>query len=469
MRIGDQGIGSRVTKPNIILINCDDLGYGDIGCYGSAVNKTPALDRMAREGVMFTDFYMPAPVCSPSRGAMMTGCYPPRIGFGDFEGRWVLFPGQPLGLNPDEITMASVLKARGYATMHIGKWHCGDQPEFLPTRHGFDRYYGLPYSNDMGIQKGREDYPPLPLIQGEEVIQQQPDQASLTERYVERGIRFIRENRKQPFFLYFAHMYVHLPLYAPGRFRKQSENGLYGAAVECIDWAADALFRELSDLGLDENTLVIFTSDNGSNGRNGGSNLPLRGAKGTTWEGGLRVPCIMRWPGRIEAGTTCSEIATAMDFLPTFAALPGAESPSGRRIDGKDIGPLMFGEQGAVSPHETFFYYFKNNLDAVRSGRWKLFVGRCDAGEKTHKRVCELYDLREDMGETVNVADRHRDVVERLTACIAACREDIGDARVGVEGRSRRPVGRVDSPDTLTHQDPTHPYIVAMYDMEDDR
>ncbi|MDP7134262.1 MAG: sulfatase-like hydrolase/transferase, partial [Planctomycetota bacterium] len=296
------------ARPNIILINCDDLGYGDLGCYGSEVNKTPALDRMAEEGMRFTDFYQASAVCSPSRGAMLTGCYPRRIGFGSFEGRWVLFPGQAVGLNQEEKTVASLLKEQGYATMLVGKWHCGDQPEFLPTRHGFDHYYGIPYSNDMGRQAGREHYPPLPLMDDDAVIQEQPDQASITERYVERSVRFIRENRGQPFFLYFAHMYVHLPLYAPQRFLRQSENGSYGAAVECIDWAASVLFDEIKELGLDENTLIVFTSDNGSRGRDeGGSNSPLRAQKGTTWEGGQRVPCIVRWPGKVPAGKMSSE------------------------------------------------------------------------------------------------------------------------------------------------------------------
>ena len=214
------------TRPNIILINCDDLGYGDLGVYGSTANKTPAIDRLAAEGVRFTDFYMASPVCSPSRGAMMTGCYPPRIGFGMFDGHMVLFPGQAVGLNPSEITIARLLKEAGYATSHIGKWHCGDQPEFFPTEHGFDEYYGLPYSNDMGRQHHSwKPYPPLPLMENGEVIEEQPDQASLTERYLERSLRFIRKNRDRPFFLYLAHMHVHLPHYAPERFRKQSYNG----------------------------------------------------------------------------------------------------------------------------------------------------------------------------------------------------------------------------------------------------
>lgn len=459
----------RQVRPNIILINCDDLGYGDLGCYGSKVNRTPVLDRMANEGMRFTDFYMASPVCSPSRGAMMTGCYPPRIGFGTFDGRSVLLPGQPLGLNTQETTIARLLKDVGYATKIIGKWHCGDQREFLPTRHGFDSYYGLPYSNDMGLQFEDDIYPPLPLLRDDEVIQQQPDQTSLTERYVEEAVRFIREERGNPFFLYFAHMYVHLPVYVPDRFLRESENGAYGGAVACIDWAAGVIFHELRRRGLDENTLVIFTSDNGSRvAGQGGSNHPLRGTKGTTWEGGMRVPFIVRWPAGIPAGSVSHEIVTSMDVYPTLAALGGAQVPDDRTIDGRDIGPLMAGEEGAESPHDAFFYYRGNDLKAVRSGKWKLHVRKGDNADPSLDRaVNELYDLDSDIGEAINVYDSHPDVVEALTAKLDSCRKDIGDAATGAKGENVRPVGRIDNPDTLTHYDPEHPYIVAMYDLKD--
>ncbi len=320
-------------RPNVVLINCDDLGYGDLGCYGSKVHDTPAIDALAAEGMRLTDFYMGSAVCTPSRGAMLTGCYPPRIGFDDFDGMHVLFPGMAGGLNPSEKTIARLLKDAGYTTQIVGKWHCGDQPDFLPTRHGFDGWYGLPYSNDMGIQASAfteeeitrirdelgielpfDSHPPLPLMLDEEVIEAQPDQAALTERYLQESIRFIRSNRDKPFLLYFAHMYVHLPLYVQPRFAAESRNGPYGAAVRCIDWALAVLMAELTALGLSDDTIVIFTSDNGALCRPGeGSNAPLRDVKGTTWEGGIRVPCIVRWPGEVPAGTTSDALTTAMD------------------------------------------------------------------------------------------------------------------------------------------------------------
>ena len=452
----------RTSRPNIILINCDDLGYGDLACYGSPVNQTPWLDQMAREGIRFTDFYMASPVCSPSRGAMLTGCYPPRIGFGSFEGKCVLMPGHPVGLNPREITIAKVLQQSGYATALVGKWHCGDQPEFLPTRHGFDSFYGLPYSNDMGRQGPGDTHPPLPLILDEEVLQEQPDQKSLTERYVEQSLRFLRQNAQRPFFLYMAHMHVHLPIYAPDRFLQESANGPYGAAVACIDWAAGVLMQEVKRLGLDQNTLMIFTSDNGSRGRGeGGSNGCLRGTKRTTWEGGQRVPCIMRWPGHIPAGAVCQELATAMDFYPTLAGLAEAQLPTDRVLDGKDILPLALSGGKAKSPHEAFFYYFMNNLEAVRDQEWKLHA------RKENQEIRELYHLRHDSAETKNVYDRFPEHVQRLNRLLEACRLDLGDEASGVQGRNLRLAGRVSHPDTLTHYDDSHPYMVALYDLRE--
>jgi arylsulfatase A-like enzyme len=455
-------------RPNIVLINCDDLGYGDLGCYGSELHATPALDRLAAEGVRFTDFYMASPVCSPSRGALLTGCYPPRIGFGSFEGLPVLFPGQPVGLPDSEVSLGRLMSDAGYATLMVGKWHCGDQPEFMPTNHGFDRYFGLPYSNDMGRQAGtptepdgdQRGYPPLPLLDDDEVIEQQPDQSSLTGRYVTEVLRFIREHRERPFFVYLAHLYVHLPIYVQERFAEESRNGAYGAAVASIDWATDVILGELDRLGLDERTIVVFTSDNGALDRpDGGSNLPLRGHKGSTWEGGLRVPGIVRWPGRIEAGRTSDQVVTSMDLYPTFAALAGAELPSDRLIDGLDLSGVLL--DGADSPRESFAYYWMDDLCAVRAGRWKLHVAR--AGEP----VQELYDVTRDPGEMNDVAADHPDQVARLEGLAAGYRERLGDARLGVVGSEVRPIGRVSSPATLTTYDPAHPYYAAEYDLAD--
>ncbi len=463
------------ARPNVVLINCDDLGWGDLGCYGSQLNKTPALDKLASEGLRCDSFYMASPVCSPSRAALLTGCYPPRIGFGSFDGFPVLFPGQALGLPPSEISLATLLSQAGYRTQMIGKWHCGDQPGFMPVNHGFDHYFGLPYSNDMGRQADTPSFypemPPLPLIIDGEVIEQQPDQASLTERYVVEAIRFIRSSQHQPFFLYLAHMYVHLPIYVQERFRKQSTNGAYGAAVESIDWAADVILKELRALGLEENTIVIFTSDNGSLGNNpspvggngepiGASNGALRGRKGTTWEGGQRVPGIIKWPGRIQPGRVSDEVLLSMDLYPTLAACCGAEVPTDRTIDGRDVRQVWL-DAAAPSPHDAFFYYWMNDLEAVRAGDWKLHLS------KRGTEVRELYNLAGDLSETTNIADQHPDVVADLNRHAERARTSLGDARLGLVGADTRPVGRVDNPSPLTRYDPEHPYYMAEYDLSD--
>ena len=462
-------------RPNVVLINCDDLGYGDLGCYGSTLNKTPAIDRLAAEGLRLDAFYMASPVCSPSRGALLTGCYPPRIGFGSFDGLPVLFPGQGIGLPDTEISLATVLSQAGYRTQMVGKWHCGDQPAFLPTNHGFDHYLGLPYSNDMGRQAPLTEGPfalaegaepfylnPLPLLLDDDVIEQQPDQASLTERYVTEAVRFLRDAAEVPFFLYLAHLYVHVPIYVQERFARQSANGPYGAAVECIDWATDVLVRELDRLGLTDDTIVIFTSDNGSRAVDGGSNLPLRGTKGTTWEGGMRVPGIVRWRGHVEAGRTSDEVATAMDLYPTLAALCGAEVPPDRTIDGRDLTALLTDADGEVrSPHESFAYYWMEDLEAVRAGRWKLHFA------KHGQAMTALHDLEADPGESTDVAADHPEVVADLEAHAERYRQSIGDALQDRVGDDIRPAGRVPDPVTLTTYDPDHPYYLAEYDLAD--
>lgn len=476
-------------QPNIILINCDDLGYGDLGCYGSTINKSPSLDKMAEEGIRFTDFYMASPVCSPSRAAMLTGCYPPRIGFGDFYGQRVLFPGNAIGLNPNEITIADLLKAQGYATEIIGKWHCGDQPEFLPTRHGFDNYYGIPYSNDMGVQSENYQNPPLPVLENENVVELQPNQSDITDRYLERAIEFINKNKDGRFFLYFAHMYVHLPIYVQDEFLKESSNGAYGGGVAKIDWVAGKIFEELAKLGLDENTLVIFTSDNGSRvggeGGNGipgssglGSNAPLRGTKGTTYEGGMRLPCIMRWPGTIDAGKTCGQLLASMDLFATLAKLGGANIPTDRVIDGNDFSNILLEENSKSIVREDFFYYNMNNLEAIRSGKWKLHVGKTVAlalttgglsssGPYELMEVAELYDLESDIGESNNVYEDHPDIVELLEQKLELCRKDIGDESKSIEGVNIRPIGEIKRGEALSHHNPNHPLTIAMYDIPD--
>ena len=302
------------------------------------------------------------------------------------------------------------------------------------------------------------EYPPLPLLLDDEVIEAQPDQSSLTARFVEESVRFIRANRERPFFLYLAHIYVHLPIYVPDRFARESRNGTYGAAVASIDWAAGVLLAELRRLGLERDTVVIFTSDNGSraNGE-GGSNAPLRGVKGTTWEGGMRVPCLVRWPGHVEAGSVSSALTTAMDVLPTLAAIAGTEPPSDRTIDGRDLTPVL--EGSTSSPHESFFYYRGNGLEAVHAGRWKLHVARSGGA------VTELYDLGSDIGETHNLCAQQPDVVVRLEAQADAARAELGDAVQGITGQGVRPVGQVEAAVPLTTFDPDHPYYLAEYDL----
>jgi arylsulfatase A len=449
-------------KPNIILINCDDLGYGDLGCYGSGVNRSPVLDKMAAEGLLLRDFCVAAAVCSPSRGALMTGCYPARFGFSSFDGVGVLLPGHGVGLSTGETTIATLLRNVGYRTKIIGKWHCGDQTEFLPTNHGFDSFYGLPYSNDMGRQVGNtERYTPLPLMRDGQVIQAQPDQTCLTERYVEEAVGFVRESAGRPFFLYLAHFYVHLPLFVSDRFLNESSNGRYGAAVACIDWAMGVILFELKRLGLDENTLIVFTSDHGSRGRGeGGSNGVLRGTKGTTWEGGFRVPCIMRWPAGIPAGSVSDELVSAMDLLPTFAAAAGAPLTQKHKIDGENLLGHIQNPGKVPSARETMFYYFMENLEAVRDRTWKLHVRKRDV------LVQELYNLKADPGETQNLYAQYPEIVKDLSAKLEACRRELGDGATGVIGSNTRPIGRVENPRAQTAYDPEYPYMIAMYDLK---
>lgn len=438
-------------RPNFVVIFCDDLGYGDIGCFGADKHHTPNLDRMAAEGRRFTSFYVSSGVCTPSRSSLMTGCYPRRVNMHQNEaGLCVLFPVNRKGLNPDEVTMAEVLKSQGYATACIGKWHLGDQPAFLPTRQGFDTYFGIPYSNDMGTTQG-PDRPPLPLLRDEEVVEAPADQNTLTRRYTDEVIRFMREHRDEPFFVYLPHAMPHNPVHASDEFRDTSDNGRYGDAVEEIDWSVGQILAALKALGLDGKTLVLFTSDNGAASRWGGSNGPLRGWKGSTWEGGMREPCIVRWPGHVPAGTACDELACTMDLLPTFARLAGTTAPQDRIIDGKDIWPLISGRADAKSPHKAFYYYQMDQLQAVRSGRWKLHLPlkpkKRNWGQPEPEAPLQLFDLKSDIGEKRDVSDDHPDVVSRLMALAEEAREDLGD--VDRPGRNQRPAALVDAPKPL--------------------
>jgi len=446
--------GARTQPPNFIIIFCDDLGYGDIGCFGSQKNRTPNIDKMAAEGMRFTSFYVTSGVCTPSRASLMTGCYPRRVNMHqNDEGLCVLFPVNKKGLHPDEITIAEILKTQGYATCCIGKWHLGDQIEFLPTNQGFNYYFGIPYSNDMGSREGT-NRPPLPLLQNEKVIEAPVDQNTLTKRYTEQVLKFVTANKDRPFFVYLPHTMPHVPLYVSDRFKDRSKGGLYGDVIEEIDWSVGEILKALKESGIDERTLILFTSDNGpwlEWGEHGGSALPLRAGKGTTYEGGMRVPCIIRWPGKIPADKVCDELASTMDLLPTFARLAGTKSPTDRIIDGKDIWPLMSGKKRAKSPHEAFYYYQMDQLQAVRSGKWKLHLPLKQKkkywGEPTPDVPLQLYDLQADIGETNNVAAEYPEVVNRLLALAEKAREDLGD--VGREGKNQRPAGWVENPKPL--------------------
>ncbi len=443
-------------RPNFVIIFTDDQGYQDVGCFGSPNIKTPNLDRMARQGMRFTDFYVGQAVCTASRAALLTGCYPNRVGL-----LGALGPKSKVGISDKELTIAQVLKTRGYATAIFGKWHLGDSPQFLPTRHGFDEYFGLPYSNDMwpNHPANPKNYPPLPLIQGEQIVGIMPDQTQLTTRYTQHALSFIERNKDRPFFLYVAHNMPHVPLHVSDKFKGKSKRGLYGDVIMEIDWSVGQILASLKSNGLDEKTLVVFTSDNGPwllYGNHAGSALPLREGKTTTFDGGLREPCIMRWPGKIPAGTVCRELAATMDLLPTFVRLAGAEVPRDRIIDGRDIWPLMSAQPGATTPHEAYFYYWGKHLQAVRSGKWKLHLahdydhpdppGHDGKPGKYAKREISvaLFDLETDIGETKDLAAQHPEVVTRLQALAKQCREDLGDSAVEQQGKNVRPPGRVE-------------------------
>ncbi|MCP4815010.1 MAG: sulfatase [Planctomycetaceae bacterium] len=437
--IGLQG-AKAASPPNIILVFMDDLGYADIGPFGATRQKTPHLDQMAAEGMRLTDFYSTCSVCTPSRSSLMTGCYPRRVNMHvDEKNLCVLFPAARKGLSPDEVTIAELLKQQGYATACLGKWHLGDHPDFLPTSQGFDYYFGIPYSNDMNRKEV-----PLPLVRNETVIEVPVKQETITRRYTEEAVRFITTNKKRPFFLYLPHTAVHLPLFPGKSFHGKSQNGRYGDWIEEVDASMGTIFKTLKSAGLDNNTLVLFTSDNGS--RQKGSNDPLRGKKGRTDEGGMRVPCVVRWPGKIPAGSSSGEITATIDLLPTFAKLAGTNAPTDRTIDGKDIWPILSGQPQARSPHEAFYYYQMDQLQAVRSGPWKLFVAmdtkKRNWGKPEPAQPLKLFNLATDIHEDTNLATAKPDVVKRLLALAEKARQDLGDT--GRPGAGQRKAGWVE-------------------------
>jgi arylsulfatase A len=473
-------------RPNFVLINIDDLGYADIGPYG-ATRPTPHLDRLAREGRKLTSHYA-APVCSPSRAALMTGCYAKRV----LPIPGVLFPSAAVGLHPSELTIAEVLKGAGYATACIGKWHLGDQPEFLPTRQGFDYYFGLPYSNDMGpasdgskSNPGRPlptadeaakraaaaknqstpetgltgaAQPPLPLLENEQVVERVrgEQQFTLIRRYTEKAVQFIREHKDGPFFLYLPHTAVHFPHYPAPEFQGKSGTTLFADWVLEVDWSVSQVVNTLRELGLAERTLVFFTSDNGGPVQQGATNTPLRGAKGSTLEGGIRTCTLCWWPGQIPAGTSTDAITSMMDVLPTFARLAGAKLPADRKLDGVDLWPVMSGAAGAP-PRDQFYYFRGLALEAVRSGPWKLYLALADGPPAKGKKKLgparpQLFNLAEDIGESRDVAAEHPEIVARLEALADAIDRDLG--RTGI-GPGCRPLGRVADPQPLIGHDGT--------------
>ncbi len=430
------------TKPNVIVIFCDDLGWGDLGCFGNPTIQTPNLDRMAQEGQKWTQFYVAAPVCTPSRAALMTGRYPIRNGMTSAK-QAVLFPNSGGGLPSDEITLAEMLKQSGYRTGIVGKWHLGHLPEYLPTQQGFDSYFGIPYSNDMdkvggpGYQaEARKDpnyYPSIkhynvPLMRDTEIIERPADQNTLTQRYTDEAVRFIQENRNRPFFLYLPHSMPHIPLFASDKYRGKSSRGLYGDVVEELDASVGQILGTLRELKLDGKTMVVFSSDNGpwlSFETHGGSAGPLRAGKGTTFEGGQRVPTIFWWPGRIPPNTV-HELGSTLDLMATLASITGGELPVDRTLDSFDLSDVLL--RGGKSPRQEMFYWTNAQLHAVRVGPWKLHIQAREPvnyGKAVELLSPELYHLERDISEKYNVADKHPEIVERLLRKIEEHRASI--------------------------------------------
>jgi arylsulfatase len=458
-----------VTTPNVILIFMDDMGYGDLTCYGAPAGyRTPNIDRLAAGGLRFTQFYAAQAVSTASRAGLMTGCYPNRIGLTGAIG-----PNARHGINETEMTMAELLRQKGYATGMVGKWHLGHLKPFLPLQNGFDEFLGLPYSNDMsqlhyeGYQyvpdsSGRVGYPPLPLIDGNDTIdtmESMVKQDTLTTIYTDRAVKFIRNHRKDPFFLYFAHTMVHTPLAVSKRFQGKSKQGRFGDVMMEVDWSVGEIMRTLEELDIDENTLVIFTSDNGpwlNFGAHAGNTAGLREGKGASFEGGQRVPCIMRWPGVIPAGTVTGQVAATIDIFPTLAAITGTSIPL-HKIDGVDLSPVLKGDF-ECEPRSSFRYYYnRNSLEAIRMGNWKLVLPhphrsyvsvlpRDDGKPGPYANAVSglaLYDLRRDPGEQYDVKEMYPDVVDKIQLLVNEARTDLGDDLVGAEGDGRREPGKI--------------------------
>ena len=443
--------------PNVVLIYIDDMGFGDLGRTGAVGYTTPNFDDMASKGMFLSQYYTPQAVCTASRAGLLTGCYPNRIGFAgatDHKAK--------TGINADEETIAELLKAKGYATAAFGKWHLGFQKQFLPTHHGFDEYFGIPYSNDMWPNHpvNKNYYPPLPLIEGDEVVATNPDQSQFTTWFTERTINFIKKNKDKPFFAYLAHPMPHVPLFVSDKFKGKSQQGLYGDVIMELDWSIGQIRKTLKDLKLDENTLLIVTSDNGpwlSYGNHAGSAGGFREGKGTTFEGGHRVPCIVEWTGVVPAGRVSNNLAAGIDILPTIVEATSARLPT-KKIDGVSLLANLKGNL-SVKPRENFlFYYRRNNLEAVRHGDWKLVFahpGRTNVGFKPGKdgqpgggnenfnHQGGLYDLRRDPGERYNVQFDFPEVTAELMKIADEARQDLGDDLTNSPGQNRRPIGRV--------------------------
>lgn len=450
---------AKESKPtNFIIIFLDDMGNGDLEQTGATGYHTPNITRMANEGIRFTSFYSAQAVSSASRAGLLTGCYPNRIGFAG-----ALFPNSQTGINAEEETIAELLKKKGYATAAFGKWHLGHHKQFLPLQHGFDEYYGIPYSNDMWSLNPRVKMPPLPVFEGNQIAKyavQHEDQEEFTTAFTKRSVEFISKNKNKPFFLYLAHPMPHVPLHVSSKFKGKSEQGMYGDVMMEIDWSVGEILNALKKHQIDKNTLVIFTSDNGpwlNYGNHGGSTGGLREGKGTSFEGGQRVPCIMRWPQQIQAGTICNELASTIDFLPTLAHISQAALPE-KKIDGVNIFPLLKGDKNARPRQHFLYYYRKNNLEAVRNHRFKLVLphsGRSyegfipgndgEPGPVADKHFpLALYDLRSDPGERYDVREKYPEVVEELMKLVSEARNDLGDDLTNTPGSNRRPMGIIE-------------------------